>query len=606
MKRFVPLFIFLTFLLSGCDSNREKNVFVSDLQGASLDFDGDVSLMTRGWLRLQHRKSDNSWELGLKLQDYDELVYNQENCTTEFAPEKDMYSFFNSGVDMDIIVNDSDCVINLFTNDSQSICVSMWPASRKDAKKIREGIEKYCKYTTATVKKSAGDNQRVSGAEATARDSDREAFSDPEMATDVEDIQFHVKKEKTDDGVYYYGESDHMMSEYMSKVSVEIISNPDPNKRSDITHTMYFLDYSGRLVDTALEIMNRYNGKTVQAKFYFSDGSSYIYDVAIDNLTPPEWEEMDAGLGNLYLAFRPLGIDSYDKKESQSAYEAVTTQNITDIVIGGKIINLRGEGFRTGYLFGNLFVKMAKVGAFGPQAAEEFSENNAPSAPSSSKTSSSKQSSTQQSSASKPTSKADPANGHEWVDLGLSVKWATCNVGASTPGGYGYFYAWGEISPKKEYKWDNYVFWTSGNSESDFRFSKYNTNGAHGPVDNKTRLDLSDDVAHRQWGGSWRIPTNREWMELWNKCTWTWTSKEGHSGYEVTSNLNGKSIFLPAAGEHFWTTVSNRDVQGNYWSSDLDDFNRSYYALGVSFKTDGKNPLAGFRNDGFSVRPVIE
>lgn len=69
MKRFVPLFIFLTFLLSGCDSNREKTVFVSDLRGAELNFDGDISLMTNGWLRFNHRKGDNTWALGLKIQD---------------------------------------------------------------------------------------------------------------------------------------------------------------------------------------------------------------------------------------------------------------------------------------------------------------------------------------------------------------------------------------------------------------------------------------------------------------------------------------------------------------------------------------------------------
>lgn len=600
MKRFVPLFIFLTFLLSGCDSDKQSVVFVSDLTGANLDFNGDASLMTNGWLRLQHRKSDNSWELGLKLQDYDELVYNQENCTTEFAPEKDMYSFFNSGVDMDIIVNDSDCVINLFTNDSQSICVSMWPASRKDAKKIREGIEKYCKYTTATVKKSAGDNQRVSGAEAPALDSDREAFSEPEMATNVEDTQFYVSKEKSGNDVYYKGESDHVMSEYLTQIYVEMISRPDPNKSTDIGNILFFLNYSGKIGQDALDIMKRYDGETVEARFFFSNGKSYLYPVSVDDLTPTEWEEMDSGLGYLYLCFTPFGSDSYDKDESRNAYDAATTEDIIKMVIGGKTINLLDQGFHTGHLFGHLFALMAREGAFGPKVAENLSSKK------SSSSTTSQTSSTRQSPSSKPAPKADPANGHQWVDLGLSVKWATCNVGASTPGGYGYFYAWGEISPKKEYKWDNYVFWTSGNSESDFRFSKYNTNGAHGPVDNKTRLDLSDDVAHRQWGGSWRIPTNREWMELWNKCTWTWTSMEGHSGYEVTSNLNGKIIFLPAAGEHFWTTVSNRDVQGHYWSSDLDDFNRSYYALGVSFKADGKNRLAGFRNDGFSVRPVIE
>ena len=587
MKRLLLLFTFLSLLLSGCDSDKQSVVFVSDLTGANLDFDGDVSLMTNGWLRLQHRKSDNSWELGLKLQDYDELVYNQENCTTEFAPEKDMYSFFNSGVDMDIIVNDSDCVINLFTNDSQSICVSMWPASRKDAKKIREGIEKYCKYTTATVKKSAGDNQRVSGAEAPAMDSDREAFSDPEMATDVEDIQFHVSKEKSGNDVYYKGESDHVMSEYLTQIYVEMISRPDPNKSTDIGNILFFLNYSGKIGQDALDIMKRYDGETVEARFFFSNGKSYLYPVSVDDLTPTEWEEMDSGLGYLYLCFTPFGSDSYDKDESRNAYDAATTEDIIKMVIDGKTINLQDQGFHTGYLFGHLFALMAREGAFGPKVAENLSSKK------SSSSTTSQTSSTRQSPSSKPAPKTDPANGHEWVDMGLSVKWATCNVGASKPSGLGDYFSWGETDPMYAYNSDHYVF-----GDYSDNYTKYNKS------DGKMRLDLSDDAAHVKWGGGWRMPTIAEFDELQANCTVEWAQwEDGTPGVVFTSRINGNQVFFPAAGIRIGDSIDSYGNVGCYWSSTRLD--NPIGARIYSFKRIDRT-IGMFRTTGYSVRGVLK
>lgn len=587
MKRLLLLFTFLSLLLSGCDSDKQSVVFVSDLTGANLDFDGDVSLMTNGWLRLQHRKSDNSWELGLKLQDYDELVYNQENCTTEFAPEKDMYSFFNSGVDMDIIVNDSDCVINLFTNDSQSICVSMWPASRKDAKKIREGIEKYCKYTTATVKKSAGDNQRVSGAEAPAMDSDREAFSDPEMATDVEDIQFHVSKEKSGNDVYYKGESDHVMSEYLTQIYVEMISRPDPNKSTDIGNILFFLNYSGKIGQDALDIMKRYDGETVEARFFFSNGKSYLYPVSVDDLTPTEWEEMDSGLGYLYLCFTPFGSDSYDKDESRNAYDAATTEDIIKMVIDGKTINLQDQGFHTGYLFGHLFALMAREGAFGPKVAENLSSKK------SSSSTTSQTSSTRQSPSSKPAPKTDPANGHEWVDMGLSVKWATCNVGASKPSGLGDYFSWGETDPMYAYNSDHYVF----GDDSD-NYTKYNKS------DGKMRLDLSDDAAHVKWGGGWRMPTIAEFDELQANCTVEWAQwEDGTPGVVFTSRINGNQVFFPAAGIRSGDSVDGYGNIGCYWSSTRLD---NPFGARIYLFTRIDRTIGMFRTIGYSVRGVLK
>ena len=132
----------------------------------------------------------------------------------------------------------------------------------------------------------------------------------------------------------------------------------------------------------------------------------------------------------------------------------------------------------------------------------------------------------------------------EYVDLGLSVKWATFNVGANKPEDYGDYFAWGETEPKSTYSWSNYK-WCRG---SETTLTKYCNHSGYGTVDNKTTLELSDDVAAVNWGGKWRMPTDAEMAELRDQGTWTWTIQNGVNGYEVTSNSNGNSIFLPAAG----------------------------------------------------------
>jgi len=194
-------------------------------------------------------------------------------------------------------------------------------------------------------------------------------------------------------------------------------------------------------------------------------------------------------------------------------------------------------------------------------------------------------------------------NGHEWVDLGLSVKWATCNVGASSPSEYGDYFAWGETSPKSDYSWSTLKYCSDDSGDS---FTKYNTKSDYGSVDNKTRLDLSDDAARANWGGKWRMPTEAEFDELESNCTYTWTTQGGKNGYKVTSKKNGNSIFLPAAGDRYGTSVSNAGSYGYYWSSSLNTdgpfhawylyFNSSYF---VTYNL-------GNRNHGFSVRPVTE
>ena len=188
---------------------------------------------------------------------------------------------------------------------------------------------------------------------------------------------------------------------------------------------------------------------------------------------------------------------------------------------------------------------------------------------------------------------------HQAVDLGLSVKWANMNVGATSPEDYGGYYAWGEIKEKFEYYWSTYK-WCNGSSTT---MTKYCTNSSYGTVDNRTVLDPKDDVAHVKWGGSWRMPTKAEQDELRNNCTWTWTTQNGDNGYTVTGS-NGNSIFLPAAGLRYGTEVDYRGSYGHYWSSSL--YGYTSYAYSLIFSSGSYYWDNGYRCYGFSVRPVCD
>ena len=189
------------------------------------------------------------------------------------------------------------------------------------------------------------------------------------------------------------------------------------------------------------------------------------------------------------------------------------------------------------------------------------------------------------------------------VDLGLSVKWATFNVGATNPEEHGDYFAWGETKPKTTYNWSTYKFELG--TGYDGPFSKYVTYSSYGTVDNKTVLDPEDDAAHVNWGGSWRMPTDAEWTELRTICTWTWTTQNGVNGRKVTGP-NGNSIFLPAAGYRYDTSFYDAGSYGFYWSSSLSTDDPGY-AWGVHFISDGVGRYGyDLRCNGRSVRPVTE
>lgn len=189
-------------------------------------------------------------------------------------------------------------------------------------------------------------------------------------------------------------------------------------------------------------------------------------------------------------------------------------------------------------------------------------------------------------------------NGHDWIDIGLSVKWATMNVGAGSPEDYGAHYAWGETSEKNDYSLNTYQWYKSN------LWMKYCINAIEGMRDNKTTLEPADDAAAANWGGSWRMPTKAEQDELLNRCSWAWITKNSVGGYEVTGP-NGNSVFLPAAG--FSLNSNGPSLRGNrgyYWSSTLNSSGSSgayylYFFGGNNWSIQNQG-----RHYGLSVRAV--
>ena len=197
-------------------------------------------------------------------------------------------------------------------------------------------------------------------------------------------------------------------------------------------------------------------------------------------------------------------------------------------------------------------------------------------------------------------------NGYGYVDLGLSVKWATCNVGANSPEEYGGYFAWGETEPKNLFYWTNYKYCTG--IDPDHLMTKYCTDSSSGTVDNKITLDFEDDAAYVNWGNKWRMPTTDEYNELMdaNNCTWRWTTQNGVNGYKVISKINGNSIFLPAAGERSYALLGEVGDEGLYWSRSLVTGN-NYHAYNLQFSSSWMYLRdISYRMYGYQVRAVYD
>lgn len=182
-----------------------------------------------------------------------------------------------------------------------------------------------------------------------------------------------------------------------------------------------------------------------------------------------------------------------------------------------------------------------------------------------------------------------PASPYVAVDLGLpsGLKWASCNIGATVPEEYGSYFAWGEVSPKSSYYESNSVICDKGMSD--------------------ISGNAQYDVARANWGANWRMPTKQEQEELCNDCTWQWTTLNGVNGYKVTGP-NGNSIFLPAAGYRYGTSLTNEGAGGYYWSST--PYETYAYPGGgadyLYFGSDDYGWRGNYRYYGQSVRPVCE
>lgn len=177
--------------------------------------------------------------------------------------------------------------------------------------------------------------------------------------------------------------------------------------------------------------------------------------------------------------------------------------------------------------------------------------------------------------------KTGTITGYEYVDLGLpsGLKWASCNVGASSIDEYGDYYAFGEIDVKNSY-------------------TKYNTK-----LNIKPASEVFD-VAKIKLGGNWRLPTLEEYMELINKCKWAFITQNGKKGY-IVYGPNGNSIFLPAAGYRHGSSLYYAGEFGLYWSNTRDESSElCAYALG--FDSSSCFVDSNYHYYGLTVRPVSE
>ena len=209
----------------------------------------------------------------------------------------------------------------------------------------------------------------------------------------------------------------------------------------------------------------------------------------------------------------------------------------------------------------------------------------------------------------------DPYNGHDYVEIG-GLKWATMNIGANSVTDYGLYFQWGDTSGylsgqcgssgttyAKPFNWADYKFSGGRTSPDATGMTKYNSS------DNKTVLDLSDDAARTNWGGSWRMPTTAEFAALGAAVNTAWTANyqgSGVAGMVCTDKTDSsKVLFFPAAGDCGNGSVNFVGSNCSYWSSSLRTDNttngRSLYFYNRSVYWQS---ISG-RCAGFSVRGVV-
>jgi hypothetical protein len=179
------------------------------------------------------------------------------------------------------------------------------------------------------------------------------------------------------------------------------------------------------------------------------------------------------------------------------------------------------------------------------------------------------------------------------VDLGLSVKWATCNIGATKPEECGDYFAWGETSPKNVYTEETYLYYDAANNRK--------------LIDIGTEISGTEyDAARKQWGDDWRMPAEEELYELLRDCLWQWFTINGVNGYKVIGP-NGNSIFLPAAGTSDPEYPEYNEC-GYYWTGFFSDEDCHWDALCLKFDDDEFGHYSTYPNpyEGLTIRPVTD
>lgn len=180
----------------------------------------------------------------------------------------------------------------------------------------------------------------------------------------------------------------------------------------------------------------------------------------------------------------------------------------------------------------------------------------------------------------------------DYVDLGLpsGLLWGTKNIGATSPTGWGWYFSWGNLDGHPE--------------GSGYNFSQdvYDTTNA---ASISQDLDVSQDAVRAIKGGTWRMPTQYDFAELFNSSYTTneWTAVNGVNGRKVTSKINGKSIFFPAAGYYDGASLGSRGSGGYCWSSSWISATSARY---LSFDSSSVSPQrSDGRRYGFSLRGVM-
>ena len=209
-------------------------------------------------------------------------------------------------------------------------------------------------------------------------------------------------------------------------------------------------------------------------------------------------------------------------------------------------------------------------------------------------------------------------NGHEWVDLGLpsGTLWATCNIGANAPEKYGSYFAWGETSTKRDYSSFYYKYWQIGYYKGYTKYCRRSDQGSEGYHDTLTELEPEDDAATVRWGELWQMPSLEQMVELLDKdyTTVIGTTLNGYNGSMITSNINGRSLFLPATGSRQGEDSEYTSEVCLYWSRSLapSSSDASYLCIDESFGPWDDDWFWDYgddfffidRSDGLTVRPV--